>query len=54
MKVEQLLFADIFFIIRNHIIEINKDSNKSRDIFSGYLGIYNIIIQNETNVIQII
>ena len=51
---EQLLFADIFFIIRNHIIEINKDTNKSRDIFSGYMGIYNMTIQNETNDMQII
>ena len=51
---EQLLLADIFFIIKNHLIELNKEANKSRDIFSGYMGIYNMTIENETNNMQII
>ena len=35
---EQILFADVFFIIRNHIQEKNITANKTKNIYSGYLG----------------
>jgi hypothetical protein len=51
---EQLFYADIFFIIRKHIIENNNMTNITKKLFSGYLGIFNMTIQNETNNIQLI
>ena len=53
-KKEQLFYADIFFIIRKHIIENNNMTNITKKLFSGYLGIFNMTIQNETNNIQLI
>ena len=51
---EQMLFADIFFIIRRHILENNNMTNITKKWFSGYLGIFNMTLQNETNNIQLI
>ena len=50
---EQLLNADVFFIIRKHSVENDNLTNITRNLFSGYLGIFNMIIKNETNDIQI-
>ena len=51
---EQLFYADIFFIIRKHFLENNNITNITKNLFSGYLGIFNMTIQNETNNIQLI
>ena len=51
---EQLFYADIFFIIRKHILENNNLTNITKNLFSGYLGIFNMTVQNETNTIQLI
>jgi len=51
---EQMFFADIFFIIRRHILENNNMTNIIKSWFSGYLGIFNMTFQNETNNIQLI
>lgn len=51
---DQLIFSDIFFILRNHFIEHNNTINTTKNLFSGYLGVFNMTFRNETNDLQVI
>ena len=51
---EMMHLADIFFIIRKHFRERNYITNKAKNRYSGFLGILNLKIQNESNNIQVI
>lgn len=51
---EQQLMADIYFLIKNKKIVFNDTSNDTKIIYTGFLGISNMNIKNETDNIQII